>query len=217
MAAVPMKSEYGPTLGRLLAPRWKAASGWLRAAVILAGVALVAVAVGLGLTLENATYSHGGPVPFSFEYRGLYRAPADLGGLVKVVDDSSGGAVNYSYEVYPVKLPPYSGSLLGELPGWVSGYITALSRREPAFELTGEGKTKVTNKLLGYQVLFVTKVDGREMYARNVLLFPERQGVREGVAVAMLTAADASPQVKSPSEVGSTGVLLRPLKTFSFG
>lgn len=212
-----MKSEYGPTLGRLLAPRWKAASSWMRAAVILTGLALVAAAVGLGLTLENAAYSQGGAVPFSFEYRGLYRAPTDAGGLVKVVDDAAGGAVKYSYEVYPVKLPPYSGSLSGELPGWVSGYITALSRTEPSFELTGEGKTKVTNKLLGYQVLFITKVDGREMYARNVLLFPERQGVREGVAVAMLTAADASPQVKAPSEVGSTGVLLRPLKTFSFG
>ncbi len=217
MAAVPMKSEYGPTLGRLLAPHWKAASSWMRAAAIGTGVALVAAAVGLGLTLENATYSQGGPVPFSFEYRGLYRAPVDSGGLVKVVDDSTGGAVKYSYEVYPVKLPPYRGSLLGELPGWVSSYIAALSHREPSFELTGEGKTKVTNKLLGYQVLFTTKVLGRELYARNVLLFPEREGVREGVAVAMLTAANASSQVKAPSEVGSTGVLLRPLKTFSFG
>jgi hypothetical protein len=41
--------------------------------------------------------------------------------------------------------------------------------------------------------------------------------VREGVVVAMLTAEVASAQIKSPSEVASTGVLLRPLKTFTFG
>ena len=29
--AVPMKPEYGPTLGQLLAPRWQAASPWTQA------------------------------------------------------------------------------------------------------------------------------------------------------------------------------------------
>ena len=47
MAAVPMKPEYGPTLGRLLAPRWQRASRLTRAAVVIAaGVALLAVAGG---------------------------------------------------------------------------------------------------------------------------------------------------------------------------
>ena len=51
-----MKPEYGPTLGRLLSPRWRAASPLARGAVIAAGVG----AAGAGrrrvaLTLENAT------------------------------------------------------------------------------------------------------------------------------------------------------------------
>ncbi|HEV7161869.1 MAG TPA: hypothetical protein VGN25_01305, partial [Solirubrobacteraceae bacterium] len=84
--------------------------------------------------------------------------------------------------------------------------------------LIGEGKTKITNTMTGYAVLYTTEVNGRQMYGRNVMLLPdERAGVREGVVVAMLTAEAASAQIKSPSEVGSTGVLLRPLKTFTFG
>ncbi len=47
-------------------------------------MALVAVLVGAFLTLENAHYSHGGRVPFSFSYRDLYRAAPDPGGYVKI-------------------------------------------------------------------------------------------------------------------------------------
>ena len=81
---------------------------------------------------------------------------------------------------------------------------------------TGEGKTRV-NKVPAYQVLYKVRIDGREMYGRNVLLLPERPGARRGVEIVMLTAAGATSEVKEPSEVASGGVLLRPLKTFSFG
>jgi hypothetical protein len=46
---------------------------------------------------------------------------------------------------------------------------------------------------------------------------PSRAVIRRGVVVAMLTSLTASAQVTSPMEVGATGVLLRPLKTFAFG
>jgi hypothetical protein len=213
-----MKSEYGPTLGRVLAPRWRTASRWTRAAVIGAGVVAVALAAGLALTLKNARYSQGGKVPFGFEYRGLYRVAPDPGAFVKIDSRDSEGALNYSYEVYPLKLPPYSTGLWGELPLYSASYTATLAHTLPEFVLIGEGKTKITNTTTGYAVLYTTVVNGREMYGRNVMLLPdERAGVREGVVVAMLTAEAASAQVKSPSEVASTGVLLRPLKTFTFG
>ena len=53
------------------------------------------------------------------------------------------------------------------------------------------------------------------MLGRNVLLLHERPGQRSGLEVVMLTAAGANPQITEPFEVGSTGVLLRPLKTFA--
>ncbi len=215
--AVPMKPEYGPTLGRLLSPWWRRASRLVRAMVLGGVVTLLALMVGLALTLENAQYSHGGLVPFSFSYRGLYSVQPDPGGYVKVQSRWPDGSLKYSFAVDPLRLPHYSGSVWGELPIYAYGYIRYLSRYSRGFELRGEGKTRISNTLTGYQVAFSEKLEGREIYARNVLLLPERPGVRAGVIIAMLTSATASAQVTSPLEVGETGVLLRPLKNFAFG
>jgi hypothetical protein len=217
MVAVPMKPEYGPTLGRLLSPWWRTSSRLLRGGVIAAGTALLVALAGLALTLENAHYSHGGRVPFGFSYRGLYSVRPDWGGYVKVQSRWPDGSVKYSFAVDRLRLPPYSGPLLGELPIYASGYIRALSGDTRGFELRGEGKTRISNTLTGYQVAYSEELEGREMYARNVLLLPDRPGVREGVVIAMLTSATASAQVNSPLEVGETGILLRPLKNFAFG
>jgi hypothetical protein len=217
MAAVPMKPEYGPTLGRLLAPRWHAASRVARVAVIAAGVTLVALLVAAGLTLENASYSRGGSVPFSFSYRDLYRVAPEAGGYVRVQSRWADGSLKYSYAVGPLRLPPYTGELSGEIPLYATGFIQALSERDRDFELRGQGKSRVSNTLTGYQVVYTTVVDGQELFGRDVLLLPERAGVREGVVIVLLTSPMASAQVASPMEVGETGVLLRPLKTFAFG
>jgi hypothetical protein len=66
-------------------------------------------------------------------------------------------------------------------------------------------------------VAYTTIVAGRRMLGRNVLLLHERSGQRSGVEIVMLTAPGANPQITEPLEVGSTGVLLRPLKTFALG
>jgi hypothetical protein len=216
MVAVPMKPGYGPTLGRLLSPRWRAASPLARRAVTAAGIGLVVLVVAAALTLQNASFTHGGELPFSFAYRGLWRVAPDPGGYVKVARRFPDGALKDSYAVGPLRLPPYSGELSGELPVYASGYIRALAQRDAGFVLRGEGKTRV-NGVPAYQVLYTALVEGRPMYGRDVLLLPEREGARLGVNIVMLTSPAASSRVDSPLEVASTGVLLRPLKTFSFG
>jgi len=216
MVAVPMKPQYGPTLGTLLSPRWRAASPLARRAVIAAGVALLALLVIAGLTLENAKYSHGGRVPFGFSYRSLYRVASEPGSFVKIQRHRSDGELEDSLAVSPLELPPYSGSLSGELPLYAAGYITGLSHRIPQFVLRGEGKTKV-DTMPAYAVAYTTVLEGRTMWGRDILLVPERTGAREGVDIAMLTSPTASSQVDSPSEVGLAGVLSRPLRTFSLG
>jgi len=210
-----MKPEYGPTLGRLLAPRWHAATRPVRIAVVIAGVLLLAGGVGLVLTLLNATYSQGGPTPFSFSYRGLFRTTPDPGGFVKIRAPAD-GPLEYSYAVEPLELPPYEGGLSGELPVYAIGYIHGLEASDPGFVLRGEGKTRVNN-VPAYQVLYSERYEGREFFGRNVFVLPEQQGARRGVAIVMLTSATASSKVRSPSEVAATGILLRPLKTFSLG
>jgi len=216
MAAVRMKPQYGPTLGALLSPRWRAASPLARGLVIAACVGLLALLIGAGLTLENASYSHGGRVPFSFSYRSLYRVKPDPGGFVKMQRHRSDGELEDSLAVGPLRLPPYSGSLTGELPLYAAAYINGLRSRYPQFELAGDGKTKV-DTMFAYAVSYTTVLDGRTMWGRDILLLPERAGAREGVDIMMLTSPTANSQVDGPTEVGSAGVLSRPLRTFSFG
>jgi hypothetical protein len=216
MGAVPMKPEYGPTLGRLLAPRWNASTPLARRAVIAAGVGLLALAVGVVLTLENATFSHAGRVPFSFAYRGLYRVAPDPGGYVRVQRRGGDGSLEDSYAVEPLRLPPYSGEQSGELPLYATTFIRGLASRFRDFEPRGEGKTRV-NAVPAYQIFFTATLEGRAMYGRDVLVLPQRPGAREGVEIVMLTSPTANSQVDGPSEVAFTGVLLRPLKTFTFG
>ncbi len=216
MVAVPMKPEYGPTLGRLLAPRWHGASALTRGLVSAAGVLLVVAIIAAVLTLENARFSHGGKVPFSFSYRGLYRVAPEPGGYVRVERRHSDGALSDSFAVDPLRLPPYSGALTGELPVYAAGYIRSLSRKYAGFVLRGEGKTKVNN-VPAYDVFYDAIVEGRDVEGRDVLLLPERAGAREGVDIVMLTSATKSSQLSSPMEVATTGILLRPLKSFSIG
>jgi hypothetical protein len=220
MAAVPIKPQYGPTLGRLLSPRWRGASPLARWALIAACVALLALAVVVVLTLENAHFSHRGKLPFSFSYRSLYRVRADPGSYVKLERHFADGALEDSIEVGPITLPAYSGELSGELPLYAKGYVRAIAQRYADFVLRGEGKTRVNpavNTTPAYDVLYTTRVAGRTMWGRNVLLFPSRPHVREGVEIVLLTSPAANAQVRSPLEVAATGVLQRPLKTFSFG
>jgi hypothetical protein len=215
VAAVPMKPEYGPTLGRLLSPRWRAASPVARGAVIASGIGLLALIVAVVLTLENATFSHGGRVPFSFSYRGLYRVAPDPGGFVKVQRRRSDGRLEDSFAVEPLQLPPYSGDLAGELPLYAAGYVRGLSQRYTDLVLRGEGKTKVNTA--AYNIFYTAVLEGQTIYGRDVLVLPERPGARNGVAIVMLTTPKANAQVISPLQVASAGVLMRPLKTFTLG
>jgi hypothetical protein len=217
VGAVPIKPEYGPTLGRLLSPRWRAAPRLVRGLVLGACAALVVLVVAAVLTLENAHYAHGGRVPFSFSYRSLYRTAPDPGGYVKVTRRRPDGRLEDSFAVAPLRLPPYAGELSGELPVYAARYVTALEHRYRGFELGSEGKTRI-NTIPGYQVVYTATVEGQTMWGRDVLLLPpNRRGVRDGVQITMLTSPTADPKVKSPVEIASDGVLLRPVKTFRFG
>jgi hypothetical protein len=213
MPSIPLKPEYGPTLGELLAPRWHAASRLVQAIVVTVAAGLLVLALGGALTLENAHYSHGGPVPFSFSYRGLYRTTPAPGEYVQVRSPARGPLHN-SFAVGPLRLPRYTTSLSAELPLYAATYVEGLRHRYAGFVLHGEGKTRV-NTVPAYDIAYTAQIAGRTVYGRDVLLLPERTGVRAGVHITMLSSP--SPQVTSPLLVGTAGVLERPLETFAFG
>jgi len=212
MASVPLEPQYGPTLGRLLEPRWRAAAPPARALAIVAGIVLLAASIGAVLSLLDASYSHGGRMPFSFRYRGLYRTAPDPGGYVKVARGSD-GRLRDSFAVAPLRIPRYGGSVTGELPLLAAGYVHGLERRFAGFTLKGEGKTRITSTLAGYDIRYSTLIGGRKLYGRDVMLLPGGDRVRAGVVIEMLTSERAS--VAKP--IATQGVLEKPLKTFLFG
>jgi hypothetical protein len=216
MAAVPMKAEYGPTLGQLLAPRWRAMSRRTRWALAAVPALIILVAVAVALTLENASFSGGGRVPFSFSYRGLYRVAPQDGEYVRLERRAADGFTDDSFAVRPLHLPPYSGLLSGELPLYAAGYIRSLRARYADFKLRGEGKSNLDVEG-AYDIYFTTRVDGHGEFGRVVLYMPAHERVREGVAIVMLTTQVPRYPLTAPPEVAATGLLERPLRSFSFG
>jgi len=212
MASIPLKPQYGPTLGRLLEPSWRAVRPAARAAAIVAGGVLSVFLIVAVLSLLDASYSHGGPVPFSFRYRGLYRTAPDPGGYVKVARGSH-GQLEDSFAVAPLRMQPYSGSVTGAVPLRAAAYIRALQRRFAGFRLQSEGKTRITSTLAGYDIRYSALVEGHRLSGRDIFLLPSGGPVREGVVLEMLTSEHTS--VAKP--VATQGVLEKPLKTFSLG
>jgi hypothetical protein len=213
---LPLKSEYRPTLGQLLAPRWRRASRPRRALALTTVAAILGVVAAVALTVQSPAISHGAPVPFSFAYRGLYRTSPEPGGYARVQRPRHGPPED-SFAVGPLTLPPYTGQPSAELALFAVGYIRGLAARHEGFQLRGEGSTQIDSvaPYATYNVFYTAEVRGREMYGRDVLLLPERPGARRGVAIAMLTAAPGNRQVTSPLKVGVKGALEGPLGTFA--
>jgi hypothetical protein len=214
MAAVPLKSGYGPTLSELLAPRWRRVPLLLRGLVLLICVGLVVVVVGAALTLQDARISYSGPVAFHFNYKHLYRTAPEPGGYVKV-SRRKHGLLEDSFAVEPLLLPSYEGSLTGELPLFATRYIRELATRYQGFVFEGEGKSRV-NTVPGYNIFYLARIEGQRVFGRDVLLLPETPGALRGVVIVMHTTPHANSEVKTVQEVATAGVLQAALHTFTF-
>jgi hypothetical protein len=213
MTRLPVKAELRPTLPDLLLPRWRAASSRARAVAAVAVALLAAMVIGVVLTLVDAHISYRGPVPFAFRYRNLYRVAALPGEDVRVQSPKH-GAARESFDVLPLTIPSYQGLLSGELPLFASDYTSSVAARVAGFSLYAEGKTRI-NKVPGYQVEYWLTVGGRQMLERDVLLLPDRPGVRKGVVLQLRQRPNTA--VPNPGQVGSAGALLLPLRSFRFG
>ncbi len=198
----------------MLAPRWQRLSAPARALVVTAILAVLALVTAGVLTVEDASVSHGGPVPFKFRYRGLYRTTPDPGGYARVVRYRD-GQLSDSFAVDPLTLPPYAGDVNGELPVYASQRVRELAARVPQFDLQGEGRTKISDGV-SYQINYSARIAGQVMDAREVMLLPDTPGVRQGVVIVLLTRPNKQIDAAS-SPVGTTGVLQLPLQSFSFG
>ncbi len=179
MAALPLRPEYRPTLPQLLAPRWRGTSRAVRLLLIAAAGALAVAVAALVLTLLPAHLSYGGPVPFSFSYKDLYRTVPEPGGDVRVTRNGAGGHLEDSFAVAPLLLPPYAGQVSGEEPLYASGYVRTLAARYRGFQLVGEGKTRV-NLMPAYNIYYSALVGGGRCMGATCCWCPNRPA-RAGV------------------------------------
>jgi hypothetical protein len=214
MRTPPIKPEYGPPLPALVEPRWRRASRTTRAAV-LAGVGLIVALIVLVVVVTwPKSISHGGTVPFHFDYADhLHRVAPARGDIARVVARSR-GLLAASFAVAPLRLPPYDGNLQGELPLFANELIASLAAGYPHFALEIEGKMR-NNDVPGYTIDFSATLNGRPIFGRVALLFPDHAHQRDGLKVTMLQRPNA--QVTSPDRIAVTGDLKTPFTTLQVG
>ena len=190
-----------------------AASPLLRGTLIAGAAVLAAVLAAAALALLNPTYSHGGPVPFHFAYRDLYRTAPGPGQIVRVQRLRSDGRVRDSLASRRCSSP---ATPVNSRPSCrcTRGADRPVRARYARFALRGEGKSTV-NSAPAYNIYFSMRQEGQAMYGRDVLLLHQSRGARDGVQVTLLTVPSSS--TRSPIEVASTGPLAEALKSLTLG
>jgi hypothetical protein len=220
----PVKTQYGPTLPQLLAPRIDGLPRIVARILAVAAVVALALIVALALRLREPVYSFHGPpasLRFSTKYsRTLTREPTPPGGplLLSLRQDSSVGLAA-SFQITTIHLPAYNGEISGLLPVVAAGLIDHLQASDQTFVLWSQGRTRI-NLIPGYTFTFQRMVSGRPYWGRYVLLTPDISGDREGLELSMLTdpalLSAAKPPI-SPDSVATVGVLFDPLERLRFG
>jgi hypothetical protein len=218
--ATSLRPEFGPTLGELLAPRWRRLGVGARRALAAAGVALVLVAA-LAVTAAvggDKEFVHRHAPTFNLRWHEPLKRVAPHPGEYLRLESRRGGLFLESFAVRRFELPPYEGDPNGEFPIFAETYIAGLAKRVAGFERTcdgcGDGKARI-NEQSGYSINFQARLGERRLYGRDVLLIPEDAHPRVGVVLEM--RATPAAKVAGPETVGSGGVLKLPLRSFRFG
>jgi len=156
---------------------------------------------------------HRGAVPFNLRYSGPLRAVRPGPGELLHLEWRSGGRVQASFVVEPLRLPAYQGDVGGVFPVVAARDQDALRARFPALEPVEEGKARV-NKVPAYSATFRASRKPR-LYGRVVLLVEPAPGARDGFRIVML----ATPQggADKAGDVAARGMLKTPYRTFRFG
>lgn len=209
--APPAEPEYGPTLPALL----RARLGWSapRSAVALAVVVAVVVAAALGLRSLGGGRTLAGD-GFSLRYgTSLQRVAPRPGELVRL-EDRRGGRLVAVLTLRRLRLPPYSGTLEGELPMVASTVQRRLAARDPTLVAVGEGRLDSTAMPL-YGVGYVTRRGGERVYGMEVLAVPGGPGARDGFELSAL--ATRASGVRSAAGLAAGGPLRAALTSFEAG
>jgi hypothetical protein len=208
-----LKSEYGPTLVGLLAPRRLAVR--VVAALIALAIVLAAAVIAVTSRPDETAVLIRKPVTLNFIYGPQFQAVRQPGTLVALRHASASGLFLDAYAIRPLTLPRYRGAASGMLPVYADAYMRTLPRRYPGYEFIGEGRARINNAI-GYEVTFRARSGTRRLYGRHYLLVEEEpMGRRQGVILEL----ESTPAAGTPNadEIGNHGALKTPLRSFRFG
>jgi hypothetical protein len=201
--------EHRPTLREELAPL-PAAARWS----VLGVLVLLALALVIGLTGESSSPDGKRIVrkaPIAFNLRvtsGMRQLTPAAGEWLHLERKGQDSMV-----VSPLRLPAYTGDVGGILPVVASRELDALKQRFPDLEPVEEGKARI-NQVAGYTLAFRVSRTPRT-YGRLTLLPQPTPGARDGVK--LLLIATTAGGVGKASDVGTSGQLKTPYRSFRFG
>jgi hypothetical protein len=212
--------EHRPTLREELAPL-PAPARWAVLGVLVALAAGIAIALlGGGSNADGRVITHRGPVTFNLRIPpGMSRLEPAAGEWVHLERKGQDSIV-----VSPLNLPAYKGDVGGILPVVAARELDALKQRFPDLEPVEEGKARI-NTVAGYTLAFRVSRKPR-MYGRLTLLpqptaspggvtTASLAGARDGVKLLLLATPDGG--AGKASDVGTSGLLKTPYRSFRFG
>ena len=211
MAAV--AEEFRPTLRDELAPLpprlRRAIAGGLGALVVVLAAAAFLVSRPNGVHVVQHR-----PVTWNLYHPGTLRqTPAPAGELLHLEHRGAHGRLVSLFVVEPLHLPAYRGNVGGLLPVMADREWAALRARIPGIVPLEEGKAR-DNNAAGYQLLFRVSRQP-QVWGRLVLLVKPGKRSRTGVRLLMLGTPRGGNTTYT--DVGNTGELRDPYRTFMFG
>lgn len=206
-------AEFRPTLRDELAPLKpglrRAIAGGLAALVVVLALAAFVASRPKGVHVV----AHR-PTTWNLYHPGVLRETrAPAGEVLHLEHRGAHGRLVSLFVVEPLHLPAYRGNVGGVLPVVADKEWAALRARIPGMVPLEEGKAR-DNNAAGYQLLFRVS-DHPKVWGRLVLLVKPGKRSRTGVRLLMLgTPRGGNTQY---TDVGNTGELRDPYRTFMFG
>ncbi|MDA0183323.1 hypothetical protein OJ997_23640 [Solirubrobacter phytolaccae] len=198
--------EHRPTLQEEL-KGLPSRSRWVAIAILALLVLAAAVLLLRGSTEDGTRTVVREPIAFNLRYPDSMQRVEDdtLFHLQREGKDD--------FIVEPLELPAYEGDVGGVLPIEASREIDRLKERFPDLEPVEEGKVRI-NRVAGYSLAFRASRKPR-LYGRVVLLPEPVPGARTGVKLLLLATPGGG--ANKARDVGTTGELKTPYRSFRFG
>ena len=233
--------DFGPSLPELLR-RWiPRLARWQQVLLALAAAALLiflATALYKTEAAKNSYVQTAGdarerglePLSFRFDYPNKLRISKPPGSYVRA-ERTVDGTLAARMTISPIAIHPRPGLVSGYLPIAAVQLEREAQRRYKSFRLQFEGRSRV-NFAEGYQFAFNAQLPQkngppRSLYGRTVIIpepydpedpakpYPDGQAPTRGVLIQLLaTTLDTSALAQ---DIGDTGILKKPFRSFRFG